>query len=226
MATTVGTIQTWARFYSNDQTLLLTGATDIEIFNFVYAGMFDPDYELAGVKIGRRWAEGTQEDSSLSTTASTQTVALPSSLVFKEEPVIELQTTVGGTLYERLRPCPDEKTWLRFTNAGEGFPEFYRLMNDSGTVKIFLAPTPNTSSLTIRIRGPIEVTELADATDTTIFLNKNSDRALAKLLASEYKRKRGDSARANELIQEALALLPATEYTPSYSDNRVQAQYL
>lgn len=48
----------------------------------------------------------------------------------------------------------------------------------------------------------------------TRFKNFNSDKALAKLIASEFKRKRGDPGRADELVTEARGLLPTEDKTP------------
>ena len=233
MPSTGTKIQTWVRIWANDRTLSLSTGDGLEIMNEVYQGMFSPDYEILGVKIGRRRAGAYVEDDSLVTVASQEKYNWPVSPVFKQEPVIEIQgSTSSSTDYIPIPPADDEDLWRMLMNAGESFPSHYRRGADtSGTVILYIRPLPNTAGLKIRIRGQQEISEFttttaADGTTLTAFAEVSPDRALAKFIAAIFKAKRNARRRADELVQEGVGLLADTDYMPAQSDNEITPHYL
>ena len=70
MPETLSNIQEDTQHWSNDQGLVITGSQGLRVVNAIYRGMLGEDYRVAGRKIGRRWAEVTREDTSLTMVAS------------------------------------------------------------------------------------------------------------------------------------------------------------
>lgn len=213
MVDTLINIQSDFRFWADAESEILTTGTNLRIFNTVYQGMFSPDYMLLGVNIGRRWPEGTREDTSLTMVVSQEQYTWPTTPKYKEPIWVEGTDSSTSEPYPILW-APDMNTWSAFDRVGNSRPLYCRLIDVSGTVKLALRPTPVKTD-GIRITGLIEITELTDGTKSTIFLNKNSDRALAMLIAATFKAKRGDTGRALELINQAKGLLPINDTTPS-----------
>jgi len=216
MSDTLSNIQTDARFFADDSVVDLTTGLGLRIANLVYQRMCNM----------RRWPELIRVDTSLSTTSGTDSYTWVTSPVFKEEPLIEIQESSGSSDYCIISRCPDEHTWTQIKNSGNSFPVYYRKINESGTVKIVFGPTPNVSSLTIRITGLIEATEFSGGASTTVFLEKNSDRALSMLIAAEYQEKRGFRDESTLLRRQAMSLIPTVNHQPSYESGQIAAHYL
>lgn len=216
MADTLTNIQTDVRFWANDSQLDITSGTNLRVFNSVYQGMFTPGYKLFGVNIGRRWVEATREDTSLTMVAGTEQYTWPASPVFKEPFFIEgLDVNASNDPYT-IFPVPTMQLWSDLDDSNNAQPIYYRLIDVSGTLKLALRPPPDQAD-PIRITGLIEVTELTTGSESTVFKNTNADRALAMLVAAEFKDKRGNSRRALELLQKARSLLPVYDRTPRLS---------
>ena len=230
MATTLTNIQSDVRFYANDSVIDLTTAADLRRVNAIYHGMFSPGWEVfPGLRIGMRWAEQTREDTSLSTTAGTAAYTWPTSPVFLKETVtVEILRQSGGTDYQQIRRAADEREWLAHKNSGNAFPVFYRWMDSAGTTQLQFAPAPDTSSLTIRLRGLVQPDEFTSGSSQTAFDEIRSDKAFAMLIAAEYKHKRGDINGAMELAGRARGFLPHGEIGPTGQGDmtRIQAHYL
>jgi hypothetical protein len=287
MAETLANIETDVQFYANDRRLTITSGDHLRIANLIYQGFLTPDFRMPGtnIKIGRRWPEVTQEDTSITTTVGTEQYTWPSSPQFKEPFYIEL-VDATDSLPTPIYPVTSLDEWSELDDTNNGTPKFYMLIDVAGTVMLALRPNPDTLGDTIRITGAIEGLEFASPSTTTVdadsasaqkvlnvaattmfsaedhfivgegttreetgvvasvtagasitavsdlafshtaaqadvvakttkFLNKNSDRALAMLIASQFKRVRGDPSRANELVGEAMSLLPADDYQPT-----------
>lgn len=232
MSNTGNQIQTWARIWADDTGLSITSGDGLEVFNEVYHGMFNPDYMLLGFNVGRNWPEAYQtNDLGVNTTAGTNAYAWLTSPIYREEPIVELETTAGGGLYEIVKPGLDEREWVRLQNASNSRPKRYRRLLSGSNMQIQFAPTPDTTGLDIRLRGQVEITKFtsttaADDTTNTVFFNEEPDNALARFIAAVYKAKRGDAQRAAELMRDGMGLLPKTEYMPTRDDNEIEAHYL
>ena len=213
MVDTLTNIQTDARFYANDSALTITSGDGLRIFNLVYQGMFSPGFIMRDVKVGRRWPEATREDTSLTMVAGQEDYTWPTTPKFKHP--IWLEGTEGTARTYPIIWVPDMTVWSAYgpNNVGDTEPIYARLLDVSGTLTLSLRPNPNRAD-GIRINGLIEITELTQGADSTVFVNVNSDRALSKLVAAEFKAKRGDGGRADELIAEAVGLLPEMDATP------------
>lgn len=232
MSNTGDKIQTWARIYADHDSLVITSGEGLEVLNEVYHGMFNPDYRLLGAQIGRNWPEAYQvNDLGVNTTSGTDAYSWLTSPIYREEPIVELETTAGSGDYEAIPPGIDETEWLRLQNSSDSRPRRYRRQITATVMQIVFAPTPNVTSLDIRLRGQIEITKFtsttaADGSTNTIFFNEEPDQALAYFIAAVYKSKRGDRARALELLEDGMGLLPATDYMPARDDNEITAHYL
>lgn len=213
MADTLANIQEDYRHWVNVRNADIESGQGLRVFNAIYQGMFSEEFLLLGIKIGRRWPEATREDTSLTMVAGTEQYTWPTSPVFKPGFYIEgLDASASNEPYP-IEQAIDMDEWSALDDSNNATPYRYRLIDVAGTVKLALRPKPDSAD-GIRITGLIEVTELTGPTTSTIFLNKNADRALAKFVAADYKSKRGDSSRAMELVHEGLGFLPRRNYTP------------
>lgn len=236
MSNLATTIQTWAQIYSDDSNLTITSGDGLEVLNEVYAGMFNPDYKVSVggrfFTIGRNWAETWESnDLGVNTTSGTNDYAWLTSPIYREEPQVLLETSAGGGDYEVIPPGDDEILWNRLVNASNGRPQRYRRYRSGSTMTLRFAPTPDTSSLDIILRGHVEITKFTsttavDGSTNTIFFNDAPDQALAYFIAANFKAKRGDPRRAIDLILSGLGLLPSTDYMPSRDENEIVAHYL
>jgi hypothetical protein len=214
MADTLTNIQSDVRRYAFDNSIDITTGDGLRVFNEVYQGLFSPKYKLYGVVLGRRWPEATQEDTSITLTAGTGQYTWPTSPTFKPQPFLEYLDVSSNDDPVPIDWATTLAEWSPADLSTNGLPVLARLINVSGTLKLELRPKPDTTGDKIRITGEIEVTELTQGSDTTIFANKNIDRALAQIVAARFKSYRGDRGRAIELVTEAEGLLPIYEYTP------------
>ena len=216
MADTLTNIETDVQFWADDTALSITSGVNLRLFNTVYQGMFSPDYIVFGVKIGRRWPEATREDTSLTMVAGQEDYTWPTTPEFKEP--VWLEGTNGTTDVYPILWVPDMATWSAYdpNNVGDSEPIYARLLDVAGTLTLSLRPNPHRTD-GIRINGMIEVTELTTGANSTIFANKNADRALAMVVASHFKAKRGDSGRALELLNQAKSLLPINDVAPDFT---------
>ena len=228
-------IQDWVRDYADATEIVLTSGEGLRRLNEVYHGMFNPDYALGigggRFRIGRNWPEVyVVSDLGVNTTSGTAAYAWLTSTIYREEPIVELETSAGSGDYEPVPPGLDEEEWVALQNASNSRPERYRRLRSGTTMQIEFAPTPNVTNLDIRLRGQTEITKFTattaiDGTTNTIFFNEEPDQALSYFIAALYKAKRGDSGRAVELVQSGIGLLPATDYMPSRDTNQITSHY-
>ena len=236
MSNLVSAIQDWVRDYADATEIVLTSGEGLRRLNEVYHGMFNPDYALgiggSRFRVGRNWPEAyVTTDLGVNTTSGTASYAWPTTPIYREEPIVELETSAGSGDYEPVPPGLDEDEWVSLQNASNSRPERYRRLLVSAAMNIQFAPTPNVTNLDIRLRGQTEITKFTattavDGTTNTIFFNEEPDQSLAYFIAAIYKAKRGDTGRAVELVQAGIGLLPATDYMPSRDTNQVTAHYL
>ena len=236
MSNTGTTIQTWTRFYTNNAVEDISTGSGLQLLNEVYHGMFNPEYTLyfggAKFRVGRNWPEAYQtNDLGVNTTAGTAAYTWLASPIYREEPIVELETSAGSGYYEPIPPGRDEDEWVRLQNASNSRPERYRRALSGSTMQLQFAPTPDTTSLDIRLRGQVEITKftattVADGTTQTLFFNEEPDQALAYFVSAHLKAKRGQTARAVELVQLGLGLLPASDPMPAHDTNQITAHYL
>ena len=224
-------IERWVQVLVGE-TEFITTDDGLEVLNEVYHGMFNPDYRLFGFSIGRNWPEAyAVTDMGVNTTSGTDAYAWLISPIYREEPIVELETTAGSGLYEQIPPAVDEVEWLRMQNASNSRPVVYRRQRSGSTMQIVFAPTPNATGLDIRLRGQTEITKFTnktamDGSTTTIFFNEEPDHALAYFIAAKLESNRGNTDRANGLMENGTGLLPATEYMPSRDEDKIIAHYL
>ena len=208
MATTLANLQIDARFHANDSELDLTGAAALRIVNLVYQSLCTPGGTLGGRRIGRRWPELIRQNTSLTTTAGTETYTFPTSPVFKSgEWTLELLRAAQSSEPYFIDEATDEGEWSALDWATNAIPERYRLLHNGTAVVLALRPKPDTTGDTLRITGLIEATDMT-ASNNTVFREAQHDRALAILIAAEWKRMRLEPDRASELMFQALSLLP------------------
>ncbi len=236
MSNTGNQIQTWVQIWADSASEAITSGDGLEILNEVYHGMFNPDYMISvggrRFRIGRRWPEVySVTNFSLETTSGTSDYAWPTSPIYREEPIVELETSPSSGDFEIIEPARDENEWASLRLASNSRPSRYRRLLISSVMNIRLVPTPATTSLVIRLRGQQEITKFtsitaADGSTLTLFFNEEPDQALAYFISAKFKAKRGDVGRAVDLIQDGLGLLPATDYMPAFDDNQITAHYL
>ena len=211
MAETLTNIQTDARFWANDSLLDITSNADnLRIFNMIYQGFSNPEFDLLGVKIGRRWPEFTQEDTSLTMVVSQEQYDWPTSPVFIEPFWVEGLDVNNSNEPYPITGAPDMLIWSAFDDTSDDTPLYYRLINVSGTIKLALRPTPLRTD-GIRITGLVEVTELTGGSDSTVFLNNSADKALGMCVAAMFKLKRQEVGEAQKLVSMAASLLPKND---------------
>lgn len=210
---TLSDLQDDIRFWTNDSALTITSGTNLRVFNIVYQGMLSPDYSLLGVKIGRRWPERVREDTSLTMVVGTEQYAYPVSPKTIDPVYVEGLDADTSEPYT-IAWVPDMNTWSSYDLTGNSRPVYCRLIDVSGSTKLALRPKPSKTD-GIRITGLVEVTDLTSGSSETIFRNKNSENALAMLVAAVFKSKRGETGRALELINMAKGLLPLYDRTPT-----------
>jgi len=214
MAETLTNIQTDARFWANDSLLDITSNADnLRIFNMIYQGFANPEFYLFGVKLGRRWPEFTQEDTSLTMVVSQEQYDWPTSPVFIQPIWVEgLDVNDSNEPYP-VNWAPDMLIWSAFDDTSDDTPLYCRLINVSGTIKLAFRPTPIRAD-GIRITGLTEVTELTAGGESTVFINNSADKALGMCVAAMFKQKRGEMGEAQKLVNMAAALLPINDPTP------------
>lgn len=226
-------IQTWVRHYADQGSISITSGDGLDVLNEVYHGMFNPDYRISAggrlFEIGRNWPEAYQSnDMGVNTTSGTSAYAWLASPIYREEPVVELETAVGSGEYDIIPMVTDEAEWTRFSNLGNNRPLVYRRQLSGSTMQIVFAPTPDTTGLDIVLRGQIEITKFTaataiDETTNTIFFNEEPDQALAYFIAARLQVKFGDPAQSHNLVQSGLGLLPSVERMPARDVNRIEA---
>jgi len=215
MSSILSDIQTLVRHYSNDSSLTITSGVGLNVANLIYQGVCSPDFKLMGQHIGRRWPNVTREDTSITTTASTESYEWPHSPIFRLWPSLEYLDSSNSSESTPIEWVPSMDIWSRYDIATDGLPEYARLLNIDGEIQLSLRPNPDTTGDTVRITGAIKVDDFTDSHSVTIFIDDNVDRALAFFIAADFKLKRGETQRAMELVQQGIGCYPASDKTPT-----------
>jgi len=218
MARTLTLIETGVQYLAKDTAIVLTTASSsaLKAVNRIYRGLV----------LALPWGEYTQEDTSLTTTADTTRYTWPSTVVFADVKSIEIlgdntqvhDTGLGlfdtvtyqaaTTDYRTVHKPPTERDWVEAgQRPSQRSPEFWKMVNVSGVMKLELRPAPTTSSQTIRITGIIEPTELTAGSSTTLFLQSSADDALEHLIASDILMHDGMAQEGAQALQKGQGIL-------------------
>jgi hypothetical protein len=213
MADTVTQLQDRVRWESRDTNFSLTDTTGLSITNSIYR-------RLAAII---PWPELNRADISASTTANQEAVTWPS-VKFIDVTSIEMQDPNDDLNYKEIPPVRTEVDWSVLRAREPGFPEAYKRFHDGTQNVVLFAPAPDTASLTIRISGQIEPTEVTAAASTTIFIDQTADDILAFLISADIAAKRNQGGRAAELSRRAaelLSVISGREVTPAEISSEV-----
>ena len=207
MSKTLAQIQTVVRFESRDESIDLSSSELLPLVNLIYR------------RIGNlgEWAELVRTDTSLTTTAGTNSYTWPS-VSFSNVSLIEIQHPDLGMRYESVPAASGEALWAKYRKWENEFPVLYKREHNGTNNLVSFAPTPDVSSLTIRITGVIEPPELTSSGDATIWIQSSMDDAMAYLISADIAAKRGYPQRSQELVAraaEVLGRLAGREITPA-----------
>ena len=149
------------------------------------------------------WEDYTRIDTSLSTTAGTETYLWPSNPNFQDVLSMEIQDGADAEKYKRVVPARSIQAWLALESAPQDTPTTYRLYRALATdaVTLALRPIPKYSTKTIRIDGIIEPPSFTSGIERTGFRLAGIDDAFAMALTGVFASKLGESARAAEMLQ-------------------------
>jgi hypothetical protein len=120
--------------------------------------------------------------------------------------------------YRTIVPARTELEWSILREQEVGYPQVYKRGHDGTQNVLMFAPKPNTSSLTVRITGQIEPTELSASSSQTVFIGNTPDDIMAFLIAADVADKRNQPGRAQALVgraAELLSTIAGREITPS-----------
>lgn len=210
MSMTLAQIQTDVQFLADESTLALTGQY-LPVFNGYYK-------EFCA---SRLFPELNITDTSITTVAGQEAYVWPKNYKFLTEPAIILQRTVGNPRnFVKVWPVQDEIYWGFLKNVVQSFPSHYKKERQSANMyNLLMRPLPNISGLQVLIVGQTEPVELVQASDPTVFNEPQVDRAFARFVAAQFQMKRGNPARAAQLLDEMDDLLPEGNYGPTPRPN-------
>ena len=196
MSDTVSNIETRVQWLARDSAFSLTDSSGLQIINYVYR-------RLAAII---PWPELNRTDTSASTTANQEAVTWPS-VKFIDVTQIEIQDPDDDLNYHEIVPARTEIEFSELRREEPLFPEVYKRSHD-GTQNIAqFVPAPKTGSLTVRITGQTEPTEVTAGASTTVFVGFTPDDILAHMIAADVCDKRNQADRANKLLSVAAELL-------------------
>lgn len=207
---TLSQIEADVQFLADERTLSLTG-TYLAVFNGYYK-------EFCAARL---FPELNVTDSSITTIQGQESYVWPQNYKFLTEPALILQRTLGNPRnFVKVWPVQDEIYWGFLKNVVQSFPSHYKKERQSAnSYNLLLRPLPNVAGLQLLVVGQIEPTELVQAADATVFNEPQTDRAFSRFLAAQFQMKRGNLARAAQLLEEMDALLPEGNYGPTPRPN-------
>jgi hypothetical protein len=212
MPETVANIIIDAQHYADDSQLTLSTGVGLRRLNQMYRGMTNPGWKMLGrTVIGRNFPELLTTDTSLATTDGTATYTLPTTNRFRGRPFVEILDASDNSEPIRIPYATSMHEWNRYWSDNTDMPWMCMLIAAGGVTagrKLEFRPSPDTTGDTIRLTGYKELDVFTATTDTTEFTEASSDDALAMLVAADYLSKRGDSGRAQELIENAIGIMP------------------
>lgn len=186
--------------------------------------MCSPDGEVVGKRVGRRWRELSVQDTSISTVADQEeyTWKIPSEKQFAEDPYIELLDVSSSSDPWPILPCGSEERWSVLDILNSGIPTDYRFIVTSGSIKIAFRPNPDTTGDTIRITGQRLPDEFINGESHTPFMDRRHDKALAILIAAEYRAQQESVEDAMRLVMQAIGLMPKNEFQPRVTPSTIR----
>ena len=215
MSDTITNIQVKVRWESRDSAFDLTDTTGLAVTNMVYRRL--------GALIP--WSELNRTDETASTTANQEAVTWPS-VKYVDVIGVELQDPNNNAKYRGIVPARTELEWSVLRELPAGFPEVYKRTHDGTQNIIQFAPKPATGSLTMRVTGQVEPTEVTAAASTTIFIGEAPDDALAYMIAADVSDKRNQPQRSMSLMRKAaeiLSTIAGREVTPAELKSDVES---
>ena len=215
MTQTITTIQDRVRWESRDVNFSLTDTTGLAITNGMYR-------RLAAML---PWPELNRTDTSASTTEDQEAVTWPS-VKFIDVTSVEVQDPNNNLNYQTIVPARTEQEWSIAREKPAGFPEVYKRAHDGTQNVVQFAPAPGTGSLTVRIMGQIEPTQVTAAASTTVFIDDSADDALAYMISADIASKRSQPDRALTLLRvasEVLSSIAGREITPAELKSDVES---
>lgn len=147
------------------------------------------------------WEDYTVIDTSLQTTADTATLDWLKNPVYADLLSLEVQDQDDEDAYKRVVPARSIQQWLALERRDPGFPEQYRFYSaDEDTTTLELRPAPKYGGKTIRADGVIEPLPFESGQERTRFRLRGIDDAYAMALAAVLSAKKGQQARAQQLL--------------------------
>ena len=215
MSDTLTQLQVKVRWQSRDSAFSLTDDTGLAVTNGMYR-------RLAAII---PWPELNRTDTSRSTTEDQEAVTWPS-VKFADVTSVELQDPNDNLKYQVIVPARTEQEWSIAREAPAGFPQMYKRAHDGTQNVVQFAPKPNTGSLTVRVTGYIEPTEVTAAASTTVFIAETPDDILSLMISADIADKRNQPVRAQSLAKRAAELLSGIagrEITPAEIKSDVES---
>lgn len=223
MASTLTNVQEGVRFHAKARNLVITSGQGLLVANQVLDAMCSPDGEVVGKRVGRRWRELTVEDTSLVTVLDQEEYTWPINSTFAEDPFIELlDASSANDDPWPIRPCGDEMRWSALDGLDSGTPSDYRFIDRTGVLKIALRPNPDAAGDTIRITGQKLPDAFVNGSSVTPFRDRRHDKALAMLIAAEFRAQQESVEDATRLVSQAVGLMPKNEFQPRPTPSRIQ----
>ena len=209
----ISDIETEVQFLADESNLVISSGANLPILNGYYK-MFCRM---------RLWPELNITDTSVVLTAGQEAYQWPTTHIFQTEPALILQRTVGNPRnFVKVWPVQDEIYWGFLKNVVQSFPSHYKKERlSAGEYSLLMRPVSNVTGLQLLIVGQIEPDLFVQSTDTTVFKEEQSDRAFSRFLAAQWQKKRNNSGRAAELIDEMEMLLPEGDFGPTARPNNI-----
>lgn len=203
----LSTIEGLVRFYAKQDDLnITTDPQNLSVANLVYRRMVSPVY--------RRWPEVTRADAQITTVLGQESYTWPTTPAFQFPVQIEFCEASDPNHPRVLTPVSSMVEWAGWDSDNNGTPQVYMLLDEAAVLKLAVRPKPERTGDIIRILGSIGVDEFTNGSSKTVFVNATSDDALAKLIAAEIKRNKGDTGRADELEADARRGIPDHDSSP------------
>lgn len=211
-------IEPEVQFFADESNLTISSGVNLPIVNSFYK-------EFCGLRL---FPELEVTDSSITLVQGQEAYKWPIAYQFRNEPALLLQRTTGNPRnFVKVWPVQDNVYWGFLKNVVQSFPSHYKKEKQTGEdYTLLLRPVSNITGLQLLLAGQVLPPLFTAATDRTIFMEENRDRAFARFLAAQWHKKRGNIGRAEELLDEVDDLMPESDYGPSERDNKIVPHFL
>ena len=190
-------IETTVRYLMRVEDQSVTSGTELEMANLT----------LRRFVALLPWEDYTLIDTSLATTAADGTYDWLTSPVYADVLSLEVQDgddPTGPDTYKRVVPSRSIQQWLALERRTADFPEQYRLYTGSTDKTVLeLRPAPKYGGKIIRVDGIIEPEPFESGIERTRFRLRGIDDAFAMALSAVLLAKKGQQARAEQLVRSA-----------------------